>query len=117
METTLRVFVRPLLDGNIIEKDRREKFVSDVFSNVADIYTINSKLLRKLLQRQRESHVVDKLGDIFVNVSNEFYPYVEYGAKQVFAKVILDTEKNSNSKFVAFLKVYHFEAPALVELF
>ncbi|KAH9267074.1 hypothetical protein BASA84_000832 [Batrachochytrium salamandrivorans] len=97
--------MQPLRERNIIEPERREQFVKDVFLNISELHTINSKLLRKLISRQKEAAIVDKIGDIFINIADEFYPYVEYGAKQVFAKNLLDEEKATNPELVKFLKV------------
>lgn len=96
--------MRPLVEQDIIPEERRERFVADLFLNIPNLHTINSKLLRKLISRQKENHVVDKLGDIFVNIVDEFYPYVEYGAKQVFAKNLLEEEKANNPALIKFLK-------------
>ncbi|KAH6579904.1 hypothetical protein BASA50_006377 [Batrachochytrium salamandrivorans] len=104
LETTVKVFMQPLRERNIIEPERREQFVKDVFLNISELHTINSKLLRKLISRQKEAAIVDKIGDIFINIADEFYPYVEYGAKQVFAKNLLDEEKATNPELVKFLK-------------
>ncbi|XJO72365.1 hypothetical protein BDV3_003492 [Batrachochytrium dendrobatidis] len=104
LDIMTKVFIQPLRERNIIEPERKEKFIQDVFLNITELHTINSKLLRKLLIRQKENPVVDKIGDIFINIANEFYPYVEYGAKQVYAKNLLDEEKASNLDFVKFLK-------------
>ncbi|KAI8903114.1 CNH domain-containing protein [Gorgonomyces haynaldii] len=104
LENTYRLFVEPLLTQDIIEESRRKKFVEDVFSNVLQLHTINAKLLRRLIARQQENPIVDKIGDIFVNISNDFHPYILYGGKQVFAKYIVDEEKERNSEFLKFLK-------------
>lgn len=89
---------------NIINPERRDDFIKQVFSNIGELYNINSKLLKKLLSRQKEALIVDKVGDIFVNITHEAYPYVEYGAQQVYAKSILDDEKQNNPEFAKFLK-------------
>lgn len=89
---------------NIISPERREDFIKQMFSNIKELHAINNKLLKKLLSRQKEAQVVDKVGDIFVNITSECYPYVEYGAQQVYAKNLLDEEKQNNPEFVKFLK-------------
>eukprot|EP00842_Homolaphlyctis_polyrhiza_P000294 jgi/Hompol1/1265/HPOL_002670-RA len=104
LETTIRVFMRPLRERDIIHADRREKFTRDLFLNIAELHAINSKLLRKLIARQKENLIVEKIGDIFINIADEFYPYVEYGAKQIYAKNLLDEEKASNPELLKFLK-------------
>ena len=102
------VFIRPLLEGDIIEESRKTSFISSVFLNLGELYSINSKLKRKLIARQRENPVVETVGDIFASIVDEFYPYVEYGAGQIFAKYVLDEEKANNPEFAKFLKVCAF---------
>lgn len=112
LENTIKVYtesqqqhyVEPLRVRNIIPIEKREEFIKQVFSNIAELLAINSKLLKKLNARQKESPVVDKVGDIFANITHEVYPYVDYGAQQVYAKSILDEERQTNPEFAKFLK-------------
>ncbi|KAJ3362024.1 guanine nucleotide exchange factor 10-like protein [Kappamyces sp. JEL0680] len=105
LENTIKHYIEPLkVRGIINPPERRLEFIKQVFSNIAELYNINSKLLKKLVTRQKEAYVVDKIGDIFVNSLHEAYPYVEYGAQQVFAKAILDDERQMNPEFAKFLK-------------
>ena len=104
LENTIKHYVEPLRTRNIIPGERRERFIKQVFSNINELCIINTKLLKKLISRQKENDIVDKIGDIFVNMTHEFFPYVEYGAQQVYAKNILDDEKQGNPEFCKFLK-------------
>lgn len=104
LENTIRYYVEPLKERDIISAHKRAEFIKDVFSNIQELYNINSKLLKKLISRQKEAYVVDKIGDIFANITHEAYPYVEYGAQQVFAKSILDEERANNPELAKFLK-------------
>ncbi|KAJ3180937.1 RHO1 GDP-GTP exchange protein 2 [Geranomyces variabilis] len=104
LEIIERVFVEPLRKSDIISADRMETFIEDVFYNVHELYTINSRLLAKLLARQKEGNIVDKIGDIFVSVVDEFEAYVRYGGQQVLAKYALDQERASNPEFARFLQ-------------
>jgi hypothetical protein len=104
LENTIKYYVEPLKVMDIIPYSRRDQFIKDVFSNISELYNINSKLLKKLIARQKEAYVVDKVGDIFANITHEAYPYIEYGAQQVFAKNILDEERITNPELAKFLK-------------
>ncbi|KAJ3311035.1 RHO1 GDP-GTP exchange protein 2 [Boothiomyces sp. JEL0838] len=104
LENTINLIIQPLKERDIIEPSKRESFIKDVFSNITDLHAVNSKLLKKLISRQKESYVVEKVGDIFVNISNEIYPYIEYGSQQAFAKSILDEERQCNAELARFLK-------------
>lgn len=105
LENTIKLFIAPLTTSSIIPEFRRIKFIDDVFSNLEELVAVNSKLLKRLIARQNEGYIVEKIGDLFINASNEFYPYIHYGAKQVFAKSILDEEKSSNPEFSRFIRV------------
>ena len=102
--TLQTVFVQPLLEGDILSPIRKEKLISSLFLNIGELYNINLKLKRKLLERQKENYAVNCIGDIFVSVADTFYPYIDYGAGQAFAKFLLDEERQSNMEFSAFLK-------------
>ncbi|KAI8592041.1 hypothetical protein BDZ88DRAFT_392856 [Geranomyces variabilis] len=104
LEIIERIFVEPLRKSDIISADRMETFIEDVFYNIHELYTINSRLLTKLLARQKEGNIVDKIGDIFVSVVDEFEAYVRYGGQQVLAKYALDQERASNPEFARFLQ-------------
>jgi RHO1 GDP-GTP exchange protein 1/2 len=104
LENTIKYYVEPLRIKSIIPSERREQFIHQVFSNIKEICAINTKLLQQLLKRQEQGAIVDTIGDVFVGITHELGPYVEYGAQQVYAKNILDEEKSSNPEFLKFLK-------------
>ena len=106
LQTVQNVFIKPLLETDIIEASQRQIFVETVFLNMNEIYQTNSKLKRKLLSRQRENFVINAIGDIFASIAEEWYVFVEYGAGQAYAKYLVDEEKANNPKFLAFLKVF-----------
>ncbi|KNC95938.1 uncharacterized protein SPPG_08691 [Spizellomyces punctatus DAOM BR117] len=104
LELIQSVFVEPLRKSDIIDPSRRDGFINDVFLNLRQLHTINSKLLRKLVARQQENKIVDKIGDIFMSVVDTFEAYVDYGARQVYAKSALDHERAMNPEFAKFLQ-------------
>ncbi|KAI8911205.1 CNH domain-containing protein, partial [Powellomyces hirtus] len=99
-----RVFVEPLRRSDIIPAERLDIFIEEVFFNINELHAINSRLLTKLIARQKEGSIVDKIGDIFVSVVDEFEAYVRYGGQQVLAKYALDQEKATNPEFAKFLQ-------------
>ncbi|TPX61224.1 hypothetical protein PhCBS80983_g01303 [Powellomyces hirtus] len=99
-----RVFVEPLRRSDIIPVERLDIFIEEVFFNINELHAINSRLLTKLIARQKEGSIVDKIGDIFVSVVDEFEAYVRYGGQQVLAKYALDQEKATNPEFAKFLQ-------------
>ncbi|KAJ3054651.1 RHO1 GDP-GTP exchange protein 2 [Rhizophlyctis rosea] len=104
LELLQKLYIEPLRSGSIIPQQRRERFIHDVFLNVSELISINSKLRRALAQRQKERHVVERVGDVFAGVVGELDPYVDYGAKQPHAKHILDHEVSTNPEFARFLQ-------------
>jgi RHO1 GDP-GTP exchange protein 1/2 len=104
LKNTLQHYVEPLRERDIFPIEKREEYIKEIFSNMQELYNINSKFLKKLQSRQKEAYVVEKIGDIFANVTNELYPYIEYGAQQIYGKVLLDEERSTNVEFAKFLK-------------
>ncbi|KAI9205831.1 CNH domain-containing protein [Polychytrium aggregatum] len=98
------LYVKRLKESDIVPDTRRDDFVKEVFLNIGQIHAINSKLCRQLLARQSENYIVSKIGDIFLGVVNEFSHFVEYGAKQVYAKNTLDVEIAQNPDFAKLLQ-------------
>ncbi|CAG8595733.1 17524_t:CDS:10 [Cetraspora pellucida] len=94
----------PLLSQNIIPEFRREKFVADVFHNIMDIYSINSKLGDALQKRQNSYAIVRQIGDILLEYVPKFSPFIEYGAHQLWGKYYFENEKNTNPAFAEFVE-------------
>ncbi|KAF2104651.1 CNH-domain-containing protein [Rhizodiscina lignyota] len=95
---------RPLRDHNSpIPEHRREKFVRTVFSNIQEVYKVNSKLAEALTRRQQQSPVVHNVGDIFLQFVPNFAPFITYGRSQLFGKYEFENEKRSNNAFSRFV--------------
>ena len=58
-----------------------------------------------LNKRQKQSHVVDHIGDIFLDMVPHFAPFVKYGAHQLYGKYEFEKEKGSNPAFAKFVEV------------
>jgi len=98
-----KFWIEPLITSDIIPEDRREFFVQEVFWNVMDIYNVNVNLCDALLERQKESHIVEHIGDILLQHVGNFEPFVVYGAHQMVAKHAFEVEKTRNPKFAEFV--------------
>ncbi|TNY19835.1 CNH-domain-containing protein [Rhodotorula diobovata] len=96
-------WIKPLRSSNIIPEARREDFVTQVFWNVLEIYAVNVRLVDLLNKRQKQAHVVDQIGDIFLDMVPHFAPYVKYGAHQLYGKYEFEKEKGSNPAFAKFV--------------
>lgn len=86
-----------------IPEQRRDKFIKEVFSNVADIYTVNSKLAEAMTKRQQESPVVRLVGDILLEHVPKFAPFIHYGAQQLTGKHEFENERKINLAFSKFV--------------
>lgn len=97
-------WMRPLTSAlSPIDEQRRRLFVQQVFTNVLQIYGVNSKLAEALTKRQKEQPIVRNIGDIFVQHVPEFAPFIQYGASQLDAKFKFETEKRNNKAFSKFV--------------
>ncbi|KAI9247315.1 CNH domain-containing protein [Sporodiniella umbellata] len=97
-------WIEPLLTQDIISEENRENFVELVFSNIAEIESINYELSRSLDHRQSESHAVTSVGDIMLQHVCNFEPFVTYGANQLVGKFYFELEKKRNPKFAKFVE-------------
>ncbi|KAM0793648.1 hypothetical protein ACM66B_001079 [Microbotryomycetes sp. NB124-2] len=97
-------WIKPLRTQNIIPENRREDFVTQVFWNILEIHSVNIRLAELLNKRQKSAHVVDKIGDIFLDIVPHFAPFVKYGAHQLYGKYEFEKEKGSNQAFAKFVE-------------
>ncbi|KAL1860088.1 RHO1 GDP-GTP exchange protein 2 [Paecilomyces lecythidis] len=102
-------WMRPLRSaGNTtlspIPEHRREKFIRTVFGNCLEVLKVNSGLCESLNSRQKESHVVKTIGDIFLQHVPRFDPFIKYGANQLYGKYEFEKEKASNPAFARFVE-------------
>jgi hypothetical protein len=79
--------------------------VQQVFWNTHEILSVNMVLAEKLTKRQKQAHVVPRVGDILLEQVQRFEPFVTYGAHQLFGKYEFEKEKGSNPAFQKFVDV------------
>lgn len=99
----LQFWIKPLRTSNIIPESRRDEFLKQVFWNVLEIHAVNVRLAELLTKRQKQNHVVDKIGDIFLEMIPHFGPFVKYGAHQLYGKYEFEKEKAANPAFAKFV--------------
>lgn len=102
-------WMRPLRAGrqqdpSPIPEHRREKFIRTVFGNCLEVLKVNSGLCESLNIRQKENHVVQSVGDIFLQHVTRFDPFIKYGANQLYGKYEFEKEKASNAGFAQFVE-------------
>lgn len=101
-------WMRPLRNGtgtgpSPIPEHRRERFIRVVFGNILEVLAVNSRLSEALNARQKESHVVKAIGDIFLQYVPKFEPFIKYGANQLYGKNEFEKEKRHNPMFAKFV--------------
>ncbi|KAL4808705.1 CNH domain-containing protein [Aspergillus unguis] len=99
-------WMRPLRSANNspIPEHRREKFIRTVFGNCLDVLKVNGALSEALNARQKESHVVKTVGDVFLQHVPRFEPFIKYGANQLYGRYEFEKEKSSNPAFAKFVE-------------
>jgi hypothetical protein len=97
--------MKPLRTSNVIPEDKREDFVTQVFWNINEIYSVSSKFAEHLTLRQKRSEIVDKIGDLFLDAVPHFGPFVKYGSHQLYGKYEFEKEKSANPAFSKFVDV------------
>ncbi len=103
MEYLRDQWVKPLRTSDVIPEDHREDFVTQVFWNVLEIHAVNAKLAELLTKRQKQGDVVDRIGDILLEMVPHFQPFVKYGAHQLYGKYEFEKEKSANTAFAKFV--------------
>ena len=101
-------WIRPLRMGapgapSPIKEEKREKFVRTVFGNCLEVLGVNSKFADELSKRQKEQHVVQNVGDVFLRWVPQFDPFIKYGANQMYGKYEFEKEKGINPLFARFV--------------
>jgi hypothetical protein len=108
--------MNPLLNQNIIPESRRKNFVNEVFYNILEVHSVNSKLADALQKRQNSFVIVEQIGDIFLEYAPLFDPFIKYGAHQLWGKYEFEREKNSNHVFAKFVEVKFYALCLLYSL-
>ncbi|KAI8870384.1 hypothetical protein GQ42DRAFT_104054, partial [Ramicandelaber brevisporus] len=104
LKTLRESFIKPLRSGDAIPENRRNEFGGMIEYNLSSIMAISSKLSRALLKRQEEEHIVDKIGDIFLEFSTKFNPYIPNCANYPMAKYHLDREASNNESLESLIR-------------
>ncbi|RKO89820.1 Dbl homology domain-containing protein, partial [Blyttiomyces helicus] len=98
------VFVTGITTGGLVPPSKLPSLVKEVFSNYKQIRAVNGRLLERLRTRQRVSPVVDVIGDVFVEMADDFSkPYVGYAWCLPVAKLRLRHERKRNTRLARIL--------------
>jgi len=100
-----QIWINSLKVEDIIPAERRTDFLAQVFWNVHDIIAVNTRLRDALNKRQKSYAVVERIGDVLLDIVPHFGPFVSYGAHQLYGKYEFEKEKSSNPAFALFVEV------------
>ena len=76
-----------------------------MFWNLHDIIAVNTRLRDALNKRQKSYAVVERIGDVLLDVVPHFAPFVQYGSHQLYGKYEFEKEKTANLAFAQFVEV------------
>ncbi|KAK9766343.1 hypothetical protein K7432_004643 [Basidiobolus ranarum] len=81
-----------------------EKELVSIFGNIEELLHCNTEFLNQLEERQNDNHfMIDYIGDIFLEHSNEFRQYLAYCGNQMNAYKLLQ-KKREDQTICQFLK-------------
>jgi hypothetical protein len=101
IKNVVELYLEPLQESETVSKEWTEK----VFGNMEELYTLNESFLNELLARQRESYVVDWVGDLIQSFSYKLEPYIRFGGQQPLSNSLLGKEKQHNQQLCQFLQL------------
>ncbi|KAI9510515.1 CNH domain-containing protein [Russula earlei] len=104
MEYLRDVWIAPLSTQDIIPEPRRADFIEQVFWNIHDVISVNTRLRDALNKRQKSYAVIEGITDIFLDIVPHFAPFVSYGSHQLYGKYEFEKEKSSNPAFAQFVE-------------
>ncbi|KAG6902575.1 hypothetical protein C0995_014582 [Termitomyces sp. Mi166 len=104
MEYLRDTWIGRLKDSDVIPAERRTDFLTQVFWNLHDIIAVNTRLRDALNKRQKSYAVVERIGDVLLDVVPHLGPFVQYGSHQLYGKYEFEKEKNANLAFAQFVE-------------
>ncbi|KAF9918737.1 RHO1 GDP-GTP exchange protein 2, partial [Lobosporangium transversale] len=105
LELMEEIFIAPLRAGDIVDPERREELIEDIFLNFQEILALNKKLLEELRQRQKEQPLVEGIGDVMLkHISGFEEAYLRYIPRIALSEYAYKREETQNPRFAQFLK-------------
>ncbi|KAJ1673802.1 RHO1 GDP-GTP exchange protein 2, partial [Spiromyces aspiralis] len=98
--------MKPLHNSDLLPAQNRNRFIASVFKNLLALLATNSEFDVDLQRRQKESMIVDRVGDVVLRHVENFECYIEYGANKIFSKHFLEQEQQRNPRFLQFLEEF-----------
>ncbi|KAI8603740.1 Dbl homology domain-containing protein, partial [Dissophora ornata] len=104
LELMEEIFITPLRSGDIVEPDRVEALIEDIFLNYKEILGLNKRLLEDMRIRQEQQPLVERIGDTLLSHIAGFEDaYTRYIPRIVLSEFASKREEAQNPKFAQFL--------------
>jgi len=94
--------MQPLAEGRVSKIG--EEFVQNVFSNIEELYEVNSNFYNNIRELQKRKPLLESIGDVVKDFIPHLHCYEKYGSSQPSAKHILQVERNTNKQLNNFFK-------------
>ncbi|KAG0367023.1 hypothetical protein BGZ54_004537 [Gamsiella multidivaricata] len=105
LELMEEIFINPLRAGDIVDSEKVDEFIEDVFLNYKEIMGLNKNLLEALKVRQEEQPLVERIGDVLLaHVVGFEEAYARYIPRIALSEYAYKKEETKNPKFAQFLK-------------
>ncbi|KAF9436303.1 RHO1 GDP-GTP exchange protein 2 [Entomortierella beljakovae] len=105
LELMEEIFINPLRAGNIVDPERREELIEDIFLNFQEILELNRALLVELRRRQEAQPLVVSIGDVFLgHIAGFEAAYLRYIPRIALSEFTYKREEEQNPKFAQFLR-------------
>ena len=102
LELIQQVFARPLNEQKILSAKHSDL----IFGNLDEISAVNFEFLQVIEDRweNSENHIVEQVGDLFIQVSSKLICYLSYCVEREHALSKIQTLLKANKQFKQFLK-------------
>ncbi|KAF9576365.1 RHO1 GDP-GTP exchange protein 2, partial [Lunasporangiospora selenospora] len=105
LELMEEIFIIPLRTRDIVDPEKREALIEDVFLNFKGILALNKRLLEDLRARQEQQPLVESIGDILLaHITGFEQEYANYIPQIALAEYAYKKEEAQNPRFAQFLK-------------
>ncbi|ELR11300.1 RhoGEF domain containing protein [Acanthamoeba castellanii str. Neff] len=113
LKTIVQVFVNPVKAQGLLNTAE----VSNIFSNITLILTINTELMNDLLKIKKSKPSTQNIGEIFLKLADYLKMYTQYCSNQGRALAEIENLKKTNPQFSTFLEAQPPRSPPTLSPF
>ncbi|KAF9109928.1 RHO1 GDP-GTP exchange protein 2 [Mortierella sp. AM989] len=105
LELMEEIFITPLRTNKIVDSQRMEALIENIFLNFQEILALNRSLLTDLRLRQEQQPLVESIGDILLaHIAGFEQAYLRYIPRIALSEYTYKKEEEENPRFAQFLK-------------